>query len=141
VKRERIYSALFAKLSAISGLVTISRRLKHYDDVAPTEQPAMFVTQGNQFVRQIKGLPSQYTLDAKIWLYTYDPDPTKPPAQMINDIMDQVDEILKPTAPDDKQTLGGLVDHCWIEGEIITDEGTLGDQSVAIFTIKNSITT
>ena len=139
--RESIYSALFAKLSGISGLVIASRRLKHYSDVSPSEQPAMFVTQAAQFVKQTKGLPSQYTLDAKIWVYTNDPDPTKAPAQAINDIMDQVDAILKPTTPANKQTLGGLVEHCWIDGEIITDEGTLGDQSVAIYTIKMQTTT
>lgn len=101
----------------------------------------MFMTQANQNVRQVTGYPSQYTLEAKVWIYTNDTNPENPPAQKINNVLDQIDEILEPNTPQAKQTIGGLCEHCWIDGDIITDEGTLGDQSVAIFTIKILTTT
>jgi len=141
VNRETIYSALFQRLQTASDFVTCSRNLKHYSDVSPSEQPAIFVAQGSQHAEHIKGFPTKYTLQAKAWIYTNDPDPSKPPAYAINNILDQVDEVMKPDAPQDKQTLSGLVEDCWIDGEIVTDEGTLGDQSVAIFTIKILTTT
>ena len=141
MNRETIYTALFAKLSSVAGLVTKSRRLKHYSDVSPSEQPAMFVTQASQHVKQIKGFPSEYTLEAKVWIYTHETDPAVSPATGLNNLLDLVDLALKPSVPQDKQTLGGLVEHCWMDGEIVTDEGSLGDQSVAIFTIKILTTT
>ena len=139
--RESIYTALFAKLSGIPGLVTCSRRLKYWSDVSPIQQPAMFVTVGSQHVRQIKGFPSQYDLIAKVWIYTHSTDPSVSPATALNNLLDQVDSVLKPAAPQDKQTLGGLVEHCWIDGEIETFEGGLGEQEVAVFFIKISTTT
>ena len=139
--RETIYSALFTKLTGIPGLVTCSRRLKHYSEVPAIMQPALYQTQASQHVTQIKGLPSQYSLEAKIWMYTSNTDPAISPATALNNLLDQVDQILKPSIPEDKQTLGGLVEHCWIDGEIVTDEGGLGDQAVAVFIIKILTTT
>ena len=141
MNREAIYTALFAKLSGVAGLATTSRRLKHYSEVSPSQQPAMYVTQASQFVKQIKGFPSEYTLEAKVWIYSHNTDTAISPATALNNLLDLVDLALRPSVPQDKQTLGGLVEHCWIDGEIVTDEGSLGDQAVAIFTIKILTTT
>ena len=141
MNREAIYSALFAKFQGIPDFVTCSRWLKHYDDVPPSEQPACFVAQGSQIAKKIKGFPTEYTLEAKVWLYAHNTDQRIPPSIALNNILDKVDEMLKPSHVEDHQTLGGIVEHCWIDGEIITDEGTLGDQSIAIFTIKILSTT
>ena len=137
MRRESIYGALFARLSAIEGLATCSRRLRHFSDVPPSEQPALFVAQASQQLQQVTGQPTVAVLEAKVWVYTNDPNPELPPAAAINDILDQIDQALAPSAgPSHKQTLGGLCEHCWVDGTIETDEGTLGDQSVAILTIK-----
>ncbi|MEI8032778.1 MAG: hypothetical protein WCH05_05500 [Chlorobiaceae bacterium] len=117
--------------------MTCSRRLRHFQDVVPSEQPAMFVTQTNQTVQQVTGMPSVATLEAQVWIYTNDPDPSHAPAAQINDLLDQIDAALAPPlGPAYKQTLGGLCEHCWIDGQIEIDEGTLGEQSLARFTIK-----
>jgi len=139
--RESIYSALFAKLQGITGLNTVSRRLKHYDDVAPADQPAMFVTCTSQHGQQTKGMPSIYNLDSKIWIYVHETDKSIAPATGLNNILDKIYAVLNPAIPGNKQTLGGLVEHCWVDGEIVTDEGSLGDQAVAILTIKMQTTT
>ena len=59
------------------------------------------------------------------------------PSVAVNQILDELDEVLRPpVGPAFKQTLGGLVEHCWIEGEIHTDEGWLGLQSIAVVPLR-----
>lgn len=46
---EAIYAALFERLkSKMDGVVTISRRLRHFNNVPAEQRPALFITQGNQ---------------------------------------------------------------------------------------------
>jgi hypothetical protein len=45
VNREAIYQALFDRVKNLSGLVTASRTLRHWDDVPLVEQPALFQEQ------------------------------------------------------------------------------------------------
>jgi len=45
MNREPIYSALFALLCAIPGIITFSRRMRHWTDVPVVEQPALFQAQ------------------------------------------------------------------------------------------------
>lgn len=137
MNREAIYSALATLLQSIDGVETFSRILAHWDDVSANQQPAMFMTVVSQRAEQVTGFPTKYTLDAKLWIYTHRDSSDVVPAAAINNLLDALDAALKPSAsPSYKQTLGGLVEHCWIDGEIVTDEGTLGVQSVAIVPIR-----
>jgi hypothetical protein len=84
VNSEAIYQALFDRLSGIDGFVTTSRRrLRLWNDVAPTERPALFVTQGNQSEAPTKGLDAIVELEAK-YIYMHEEDPTKPPSSQLN---------------------------------------------------------
>ena len=140
--REAIYAALFAKLSAISGLKKSSRRLLHWSDVSPADQPALFMARGSEQIQQVTGQPSRVTLEAKVYVYAHVTDPNAAPSTAINGLLDQITAAVAPgQGPQNKQTLGGLVEHCWIDGEIVTDEGSLGDQAAAIFIIKMLTTT
>lgn len=136
MNRETIYKALFDKLAAIESLNTASRILAHWDDVPASMQPALYMAQDTQLAEQVTGFPTKYTLNAKIWIYTHRDTSNTIPSTQINNILDAIDEALRPDpSPTNKQTLGGLVHHCWINGSIETDEGTLGNQSVAIVPI------
>lgn len=140
MNREAIFSALFDRLSGVAEFTTKSRRLKHWNDVSPSEQPAMFQAQGDQSAAPgdpARGLPTKWTLNVDIYIYVQCGD-DEAPATVINPILDAVEAILKPDYPDVQrtQTLGGLVEHCWIEGQIDTDEGTLGNQAVAVIPIR-----
>ena len=133
--REPIYSALFAQLAAISGLVTTSRRLLHWTDCGPNMQPALFMTQGAEdATSQQKGLPYKWALSVKVWVYVNVQD-GQAPAPVINPILDQITALLTPINGN-KLTLGGLVDELIIDGTIETFEGTLGNQEVAVVPIK-----
>lgn len=135
--REPIYEALFAKLTAIPGLVTTSRRLQHWSDVPAAAQPALFQTQKRELQTARKGFPAKVTLQCEVYLYVNTGnDLTVTPATTLNPLMDAIDAALAPDPVTMFQTLGGTVSHCWIEGEIITDEGMLGPQGVAIIPVN-----
>lgn len=143
---ETIYQALFNRLSGIDGCVTTSRRLKHFNNVAPDARPALFVTQGNQTEAPIKGLDAKVELEAEVYIYIHENDPAIPPSVQLNRMIDQVRTKLAPDHPDmcEYQTLGGLVEHCWIEGTIEVFEaveGMLDDQGIAIIPIRILTTT
>lgn len=134
--REPIYEALFAKLSAIPGLVTTSRRLQHWSDVQPAAQPALFQAEGPEKQEPRKGLPAKVTLRCDIYLYVNTGnDLTVTPGTTINPLMDAIEAALAPDPATLFQTLGGTVSHCWIEGDIVTDEGVLGAQAIKIIPV------
>ena len=132
--RETIYSALFDKIGAAAPFVTASRRLRHWQDVGPSEQPALFMAQRNEVVEMKPGMNPVTTLHVDVYLYARTNNPDKSPGQILNPLLDAVVATLgTPDSPTtNKLTLGGLVQHCWIEGTIETDEGVLGDQGVVI---------
>lgn len=137
--REPVHAALFALLSQSSKFITASRRVKHWADVpSAADQPALFLSSRGQVatVRQ-PGMPPIWDLafDAIVYVKTTG-EPDLSPATLMNPLLDAIEAAM---APDNfatrKLTLGGLVEHCWIEGEITTDEGVLGDQGVALIPI------
>jgi len=140
--REAIFVALADLLNGIPGVVTFSRKLLHWTDVSPSQQPALFLAQGNQTATPgdpARGLPTKWTLSADLYLYTNTQGETSPSTRA-NILLDAIEHQLSPPPLQRTQTLGGLVEHCWIEGAIETDEGTLGDQAVAIVPLKILIT-
>lgn len=132
MNREAIYSALFDKFEALQGIKTASRKLLHWNDVSPTEQPALFQIQIGEVPTQTKGIPTQWNFSVKLYLYVNSQDGN--PSTLLNTYIDRIEEAIKPDS-DGKQELGGLVSHAWISGAIETDEGVLGDQAVAIIPI------
>lgn len=139
MNRELIFVALFDLLKNIDGIVTAERRLRHWNDVPAIEQPYLCLAQGGQNIdpaNPAKGIPTKRTMHADIYVYART-DGEQVPSSVLNPIVDAIEQALEPPYPDieKNQTLGGLVTHCWIEGEIDTDEGTLGDQAVAVIPV------
>ena len=137
--REPIYAALFALISAASGIVTASRRLRHWTSVEAAEQPALFLVQKMEAARQAEGAPTTWRAELDVYVYCQAPDDTTSPAIVLNPLLDAIEAALTPQGADSligAQTLGGLVKHCWISGAIETDEGALGGQAVAIVPIE-----
>jgi hypothetical protein len=76
-------------------------------------------------------------LSAEAYIYVHEEDPTKPPSSQLNTMIDRFRAKLAPDHPDicEYQTLGGLVEHCWIEGTIEVYEAAENmhyDQGIAI---------
>lgn len=136
IGREAIAAALFAKLQNAAKFVTVSRRLKHWVDVAAADQPALFVTQRDEDIKTTPGLNPVSLIMADVYVYANTAgDKLLSPSTILNPLMDAIVTSLAPEVMSNKQTLGGLVQHCWIEGKVQTDEGVLGDQGVLIIPI------
>lgn len=136
IDREAIHAALFARLSAIPGLNTASRRLKHWNDVPKEEQPALFQSKRDEDAQHETGKPTIWRLPFDVYVYTWTPEPDVP-ATAMNAMLDAVCAALAPNvAQGQRNTLGGLVHDCRIVGRIETDEGTLGSQSVSIIPVE-----
>ena len=134
MNREAIYSALFNLVSAAPGLVTTSRKLKHWDDVGPSAMPALFQAQGAQQAMAVTGQPTRWMLEATLWLYVSTEGATSP-GTVLNPIVDAIDAALA-FGPFGHQTLGGLVQYARVDGMLETSEGTLGSTEVIRIPIK-----
>lgn len=134
MNREDIYAALFALLGKLPGVLTSSRQLKHWDDV--NEFPAVFQSQKTEIANKSgRGIPTRWTLLVDIYVYVK-VETGQPSSPALNEMLDYITDALAAPEPiDNKQTLGGLVEDCWIDGQITTDEGTLGELAVAIIPV------
>jgi hypothetical protein len=139
IAREPIYAALFDLAVGAAGFVTAERRLRHWSDVAPAEQPALFMTQKSE-VAAVKtlGAPTVWTLLVEFYLYAHSSDPYLSPATVLNPLVDAVEATLAPAATTGLQDLGlpSMVQHAMISGKIETEEGVLGDQAIAIIPVE-----
>lgn len=143
MKREPILKALFDLISAMPGLITVSRRPRHWSDVSTEDQPALFMGAGDQSAQNDpSGNPAIWTMQAEVFLYVQSMDDTVPPSILLNEYLDRLEALLMPAAPASPwpmgggQTLGGLVRHVWISGPITTSGDVLGSQGVAIVPLE-----
>lgn len=142
--REIIAVALFNLLKDITftgspatggGFATTARAGRMWTDVPDAAQPAMFLFQVGQAATQ-KPAIALYKWEMRFWCLIYlRADPAQVDAgttveTLMNAILDAFENALQPVKGE-KQTLGGLVNNVWIEGEIILDNGIL-DQQCAI---------
>jgi hypothetical protein len=137
MNREAIYAALFALVASAPGLVTASRKLRHWSDVPAGKRPALFQTQGRETVvtTAANGLPARWMIEATLYLYVSSTSATSP-GEVLNPILDAIAAKLDPGPAGAPQTLGGLVHYARIEGAIETSEGTLGDDEVALIPVR-----
>ena len=140
IVREAIYSRLWQIAKASSNFATSNRRLRHWSDVGPAEQPALFMAEGGAHGRggQQPGVPVIYTLFATFYIYAHSSDPYGAPSIVLHPLLDALEEALAPSPVTGVQQLGlpAMVAHAYINGKIETDEGLLGDQSVAMVPIE-----
>jgi len=135
--RETIIQALFNLALTAASFNTSGRRLLLWSKVASF--PALFIqsTGTNYPPRDARGLPPKRTITAELWVYTdVGKDPNANPEQGLNDIIDAIETALAPGINSIAQTLGGLVSHAWIEGEIEQFPGVLDGIAKAIIPVK-----
>jgi len=134
VAREAVLTALVALLQGVvfaqpvngaRGFVSVSRRLKLWSDVPKSQRPALFVTEHREHQSyQNEALPAKTTLSVDLFVYIDSSDRNTIPAVALNTLMDALETALKP-ASGARQTLGGLVSHCRIEGAVLKDPGDI----------------
>jgi hypothetical protein len=141
IDREAIYSALWSLVSGAASFVTANRRLRHWSDVSPAEQPALFMSQKAQRGETKSGevnLPVVWTLEAEFYIYVHSSAPYMAPAILLNPLIDAVENVLAFDPWTGVQDLGlpQFVRHARINGRIETAEGVLGDQELAIIPVE-----
>lgn len=136
MNREQVYAALFTALSPAAGFVTKSRRLKHWDDVQASQQPALFISQTGEVGETTTGLPTKWRLSVEVYIYVRLQN-NQEPGPVLNPLVDAVCNILNtPHVVTGRQNLGlSGVEYCRVEGNIQIDEGTLDNQAVAIIPV------
>ena len=108
-----------------------------WTDVPAQDQPAAFLAYSGENVVPRRGLPSEHQIEFKIYLYVRTDEPGAIPQQLLNVILDSIDAAFSPDAGQAALTLGvSGVSRIWVEGEIVTCEGTLGEQAAAIIPLK-----
>ena len=136
--REAVYAALFNLVAGSASFKTKSRRLKLWSDVNAADKPALFLAQrGQTYVQGSTAAPQKVTLKADILIYTNaGKDPNVIPATTLNGLVDAVDAALSGSVITGNQTLGGLVAHCWIEGEVMIDPGDIDGDGLAVIPVR-----
>lgn len=150
--RESIFEALLTLLKGLTWTDALtntagatwlkaSRRIIPSAQVDLSMMPALFLCQTKERHTATKGMGSTILLMGDIHVYVNAPEPVGTedaiaPTTILNPILDAINAVIPTTGTTDpmtgKQTLGGLVEHCVINGEIQTWEGTLGTVELAL---------
>lgn len=137
IPREQIYSALFTALQTSLGtrFATISRRWRMPEQVSPESRPALFQVQtGERAKTNANGEPIIWIATVDLVIYTQGSgDEQTVPSQELNDLLDALEAALAPSPNSDgKQTLGGKVSHCRLQGSARIVENVNGTAAMAV---------
>ena len=136
ITREQISAAFFALVAGAADFTATSRRFVHWDQVNETQMPFLTVLKtGETRARQNEGLPS-LTINAHVFIYmSAGMDAEDVPDTAMNGLLDALDAAVAPRGADvlngNKQTLGGLVSHCYPLGPVFIDTGDIDGKAVA----------
>jgi hypothetical protein len=136
VTREQISVAFFNLIKSAASFTASSRRFVHWDQVNETQMPYLTMLKtGETRGRQNEGLPT-LTINAHVFAYlSAGMDPEDTPDTTMNALLDAIDTVVAPGGADalngNKQTLGGLVAHCYPFGPVFVDTGDIDGKAVA----------
>lgn len=147
MNREPIFQALFALTNNLTWgtptprtFVTRSRRVKLFSDVPTEQQPALYQAEHDEVTSQVSNMPYKWVLKAEWVIYQATGfDPNAVPAIENNLILDAIQAALAPAIADPgypkRNTLGGLVHHCYIDGSVFKDPGDIDNQGMMVVPI------
>ena len=123
--QARLATAVFATLvNGATTWKTISRKLVLFSDCPLTQRPALYITDHKEnWSYQSENTPERRTIDVDLFIYT-NAKSVAAPAADLNTILDAIDAALAPNFTG-KQTLGGVVSHCRIDGAVLKDPGDI----------------
>ena len=136
VTREQISAAFFELIGGAADFAATSRRFVHWDQVNETQMPFLTMLKtGEVRSRQSEGLPA-LTVNVHVFIYmSAGMDQDDIPDSAMNGLLDALDAAVAPAGADalngNRQTLGGLVAHCYPLGPVFIDTGDIDGKAVA----------
>ncbi len=134
--RNDIFDALLALGAAAQwsggGFKSATRKFRDFSDFPSEQQPVLIQIEHKETIVQKTGLPYRRTFDV-IWAVYFKSDPSDPESigsAVMNDIIDALETALIPSGPEETQTLGNRVHHCFISGAVTKASGDIGGQGV-----------
>lgn len=154
--REQVFKALFALTAGVQWntnpdeggppeyetFKTRTRRIKLFSDVPGPEQPWIGQAEHAETSQQVTGMPYKRIWAAQWMIYHRNGDqPKSEPTIRNNLIIDALEAALAPKPQDqgffdERNTLMGLVYHCFIDGEVFKDPGDIDNQALIVVPIK-----
>jgi hypothetical protein len=137
-------SAIIALLNAVSNAypwkLGPARRLKLWSDVPATSRPACFLFEGGQetYSWSENAVPRRI-IEVRLFMYLSAKDPAISGAALLNGVMDSLDSAFALSGGDlilGRNTLGGTVYSCRIDGKVLKDPGDLDGDALLILPIK-----
>jgi hypothetical protein len=150
---ETILSALADRMAAVryvdpytdevdQQFVSTSRRVKLWADVPHSQQPACFQAEHANNENQVSGMPYKATLEANWIIYhAFSMAQDVEGARYNTAILRGVRAALAPLPSDPgyfekRNTLGGLVYHCFIGGRVFKDPGDIDGEAMMVIPIR-----
>jgi hypothetical protein len=117
-----------------------SRRLKLWSDVPAASRPACFLFEGGQetYFWSESAIPKR-VIEIRLFVYLNAKDPSIAGASLLNSVMDAFDTAFALTGGDvvsGRNTLGGKVYNCRIDGKALKDPGDLDGDALLIVPVK-----
>ena len=145
--RKAIAAALLRQLTAGGQFTNSGRRDRAPEQAAAPGKPGLYIVKGRERYLYAggeyeRGAPPVRELAFLAVIYTdVGADETAVPADTIDDLLDAIDGALAPAAIDQlsnggRQTLGGLVYDCRIDGEVELAPGDVQGKGSTIVPIK-----
>lgn len=138
---EAIYAALFAQAKTVNAgatpFTTMSRRWISWDQMTAEQCPAFFQRQPKIPVSGGDRGLSRFSIRVEWYVYLpSDPaDLQTVTATPVNNYVTALINALLPQLQGQKQTLGGLVENAYIDGDILIDEGLISSPAVILIPI------
>lgn len=144
--RNAVFEALFALLKTTTppgGTTwrTTSQWLRLWDEVGKDLQPALFLQRGPQVAEQKHAFgATRWQWKCWVWIYYQvgglQNSSTTYPDQLTDQFLDNIEQVLATDPIAGPRTLGGLVQHVWIDGTIFTEAGIEDAQAFMIIPIS-----
>ncbi len=140
-KREAALTALQSVIAAAyAWKLGPSRRLKLWSDVPSAMRPACFIFEGGQetYAWSESATPKR-VMEVKIFVYLNAKDSSITGAALLNDVMDALDAALSISGADfarGRNTLGGAVHLCRIDGKTLKAPGDLDGDALLLVPVK-----
>jgi hypothetical protein len=93
MNRNAIFEALYARLTAIQGLISSSRRVNYLITVPPSDQPAMAIESIEDAITAEPGRPNRVSLRYNVYVVAFDDGPNGP-LPTVRDLIDRIEAAL-----------------------------------------------